>query len=239
MDNALLVRLLPSILKAKGQADISVVGVSMEPTLFARDIITVAPTEDYTIGDILVYPYKNEGLLVHRLLRIDERCFCKGDNAFRLEDIAEDAILGKVILRNGTPIAPWPSWKTALSYAVNRQFVRCRYDIDALKSTAVYQTYHALIFHPKESTLMYVKNNAMDYILSDDTSLAVFDPASGNTYFFDEIGIDILRLLEQPQTAEGLLEALGAMYLAAPGDMQNDVEEFLAYTVSKGIVNVV
>lgn len=239
MDRELFVRLLPTILRAKGQAELSVVGVSMQPTLRQGDIVTIRSCDRYEVGDIVVYRYKDEGLLIHRLLRVDGRGFCKGDNAFRLEDIPLDAVLGKVVLQNGVPPIAWPKWKTDLSYAVNRQFVRCRYDQSAVKATAIYKVYQDLITQPKESCLMYVKNKAMDHILSDNTSLAVFDPASGNTYFFDETGIDILSLLEEPKTLDELLAALSTLYLAAPDEMRNDVEEFLAYTVSKGVVSVV
>ena len=39
--------------------------------------------------------------------------------------------------------------------------------------------------------MTYQKNKEMDYIFSDETSLAVFDSESGDTHFFDETGIDI------------------------------------------------
>ena len=88
----------------------------------------------------------------------------------------------------------------------------------------------------EEKTMLYQKNNQMDYIQSDETSLAVFDPETGNTHFFDETGIDILNCLEEPCDLDTLLERLCNIYNASPEEIKADVEEFLAMTVSKGVV---
>ncbi len=66
---------------------LSVAGNSMLPILHAGDSILVCRKDIYEEGDILVFFYKQNELLVHRLLKIKNgRYFCKGDNAFRLED---------------------------------------------------------------------------------------------------------------------------------------------------------
>lgn len=231
--------LLPALLAAKGYADIPITGVSMHPTLKQGDIVTVIPSDTYEIGDILIYPYKDEGLLIHRLIRKDGRYFCKGDNSLRTEDLAACDIIGKATHINNTPIAEWPRWKTSLSDRVGREFHHLRYHRENTQQSAVYKAYAELILCSKETINMYIKNTSLDYIQTDDTSLAVFDPASGNTYFFDSIGIDILTLLEQPIELEKLIAELCKIYLAKPDEIQTDVEEFLAYTVSKGIVTIV
>lgn len=105
----------------------------MNPTLYEGDEIAVKPSPEYEVGDILVFSYKSDELLVHRLLKKEGRFFCKGDNAFRLEDITAEQIFGKVISVNGNPVIPWPDWKIQLSYRVNREFVKCRYDIEKVK----------------------------------------------------------------------------------------------------------
>ncbi len=80
----------------------------------------------------------------------------------------------------------------------------------------------------------------MDFIQTDDeTSLAVFDPESGDTHFFDETGIGILNILTEPCTIEYLLKKLCETYDVTPDDIRLDVEEFLADTVSKKVVVVV
>ena len=87
--------------------------------------------------------------------------------------------------------------------------------------------------------MLYQKNTQMDFIPADETSLAVFDPESGTTYFFDETGIDILNILDTPCNLDTLLEKLCQIYEASRDEIQNDVEEFLAETVQKKVVLIV
>lgn len=239
MNNNLIIKILPAVLKTKGQAELTVTGTSMEPTLIEGDLITIIKCNNYTIGDILVFDYKNEGLLVHRLLKTSIRYFCKGDNSFRLEDMPAEKIIGKVTAVNGVPIAVWQKWKIDLSYAVNRSFVKSKYDITNTMQTDIYKLYSALILGKEENKMNYQKTDKMDFILSDETSLAVFDPESGNTYFFDETGIDILNCLDVPCDIQTLLEKLCNIYSVTPEDIRSDVEEFLADTVTKGIVEII
>ena len=84
--------------------------------------------------------------------------------------------------------------------------------------------------------MKYVKNTKMDSIQTDDTSLAVYDPESGDTHFFDETGTDILSFLSEPCGLEELLEKLCGVYEEVPGDIRGDVEEFLREVMEKGVV---
>lgn len=181
----------------------------------------------------------NEGILIHRLLKYDGRYFCKGDNAFRLEDIEYNQIIGKAVLVNNTTIQPWDDCKVRLSYSLNREFVKLRYNMDKIKKSNIYRIYSVLILRKEENKMDYKKTDKMDFILSDETSLAVFDPESGNTYFFDETGIDILNCLDVPCDIQTLLEKLCNIYSVTPEDIRSDLEEFLADTVTKGIVEII
>jgi len=117
MKQIILYNILLSQLKNNRDVDITVTGVSMEPALRAGDIVTIRCGETYEVGDILVFLYKNNELLVHRLLRIkDQRYFCKGDNAFRLEDVSYEQIFGKVIKVNGEDVPSPSSQQIELSY---------------------------------------------------------------------------------------------------------------------------
>lgn len=237
MNNDLMYKLLKVQIKASGQAEISVDGVSMNPNLFEGDLITVSSCEEYTPGDILIFNYKQEGLLVHRLLFIkEEKYFCKGDNAFRLEDITKEQIVGKVILVNGNELASCTNRLLQFSYLVNREFVKRRYDIGKTKQSDIYQLYKKAILQKEDDIMIYKKNENMDYIQSDETSLAVFDPDTGDTHFFDETGIDILNLLSEPRDLDSLLEKLCEIYSVTKDEIRTDVEEFLADTVSKKVV---
>ena len=237
MDNLLMNKLLFAQTRSGKEVDISVVGVSMNPTFYENDRITVKKFDDYDVGDILVFTYKNGELLVHRLLKKSGGTyFCKGDNAFRLEDITKDQIAGKVILRKKTPVEPCSKRLLTLSYLVNRAFVKCRYDIDKTKETEIFKLYQKIILRKEETNMLYKKNEKMDYIQTDETSLAVFDPDTGDTHFFDETGIDILNLLSDPCDLETLLAKLCGIYDAQPADIKADVEDFLADTVEKKVV---
>lgn len=239
MNNELVSKVLSAILKSKGQAEITVMGISMNPTLFEGDKVIIKKSNEYIIGDIIVFNYKNEGILIHRLLKYDGRYFCKGDNALRLEDIEYNQIIGKAVLVNNTTIQPWDDWKVRLSYSLNREFVKLRYNMDKIKKSNIYRIYSVLILRKEENKMNYQKTDKMDFILSDETSLAVFDPESGNTYFFDETGIDILNCLDVPCDIQTLLEKLCNIYSVTPEDIRSDVEEFLADTVTKGIVEII
>ena len=239
MNNELVSKVLSAILKSKGQAEITVMGISMNPTLLEGDKVIIKKSSEYRIGDIIVFNYKNEGILIHRLLKYDGRYFCKGDNALRLEDIEYNQIIGKAVLVNNTTIQPWDDWKVRLSYSLNREFVKLRYNMDKIKKSNIYRIYSVLILRKEENKMNYQKTDKMDFILSDETSLAVFDPESGNTYFFDETGIDILNCLDVPCDIQTLLEKLCNIYSVTPEDIRSDVEEFLADTVTKGIVEII
>lgn len=232
-------KLLPHLIRLKGEETITVEGVSMLPTLVADDVVTVRAGE-YTPGDILVFYYKGDSLLIHRFLyQKNGRYFCKGDNALRVEDITGDQIVGKAVSVNGRPTDPWPAWKIELSLAVGKEFRRCRYDAGLTKESKTYQLYQSLVLKRKEEIIMYQKNNAMTYIFTDETSLAIFDPESGDTHLLDETGISILECLNEPVTLDFILERLCEEYDATPDEIRGDVEEFLAEMVQKGVVALV
>lgn len=237
MDSTLLQKVLMAQARAGRAVELPVTGVSMNPTLQEGDVLTVRSQPDYAAGDILVFTYKEGELLVHRLLREEAgRYYCKGDNAFRLEDVTADQIVGRVVAVGGREPPPCSQRLIILSHLVNRAFVKCRYDVEKTKRTALYRLYDKTILRNEETTMIYRKNEEMQYIQADESSLAVFDPESGDTHFFDEVGIQILNSLSEPCELDGLLEKLCEIYDAAPEDIRTDVEEFLRETVEKKVV---
>lgn len=232
-----LYNILRSQLNSNRDTDITVTGVSMEPALREGDVVTIRRAESYEMGDILVFCYKNNELLIHRLLRIkDQRYFCKGDNAFRLEDILYQQIFGKVVKINGEDLPSVTTQQIELSYMVNRAFRKNGYQVDETKKSGIYRFYQKYINKEENLTVTYQKNKDMDYISADETSLAVFDAESGDTHFFDETGVDILNCLEMPITMEDLLVKLCEIYDASPKDIRADVEEFIAECIVKKVV---
>lgn len=149
------IRILKSTLERNSSAQISVSGISMSPCLFESDIITVEKQSPYKVGDILVFVYKYGELLVHRLLKITNgKYYCKGDNSFRLEDIDELQIIGKItsIQRNNiTMDVPAVNEDFInMSYQVNREFRKCGYDAEKTKESEVYKKYEAQYLRQKE-----------------------------------------------------------------------------------------
>ena len=125
--------------KVKKPFELSVDGVSMLPILHPGDSIKVCATDEYMIGDIFVFFYKDDSLLVHRLLKVENgRYFCKGDNAFRLEDIEKQNIVGAVMLDHDANNSP--DFITA-SYSMSRIFRKMGYNSDKMKSSAEYAEY--------------------------------------------------------------------------------------------------
>ena len=111
----------------------------MFPILKSGDIITVRRKQPYSIGDILVFSYNNEQILVHRLLKIEGNIyFCKGDNSFRLEMVRENNIIGSVILlydKNNN------SDFVIDSYAIYRLFCKNEFDSQKTMLSAKYINY--------------------------------------------------------------------------------------------------
>lgn len=226
-------------LKSGADVDITVAGVSMEPSLHEGDVVTVRKADSYGVGDILVFCYKSGELLIHRLLRIkDGRYFCKGDNALRLEDVEYGQIAGKVIKKNGEEPPALTPVGLELSYRVSRVFRKSGYDVLKTKQSGVYRFYKQYINKTEDKTMTYQKNKAMDYISADEVSMAVFDPESGDTHFYNETGVDILNCLDRPVTLDELLSKLCEIYDASPEDIRADVEEFIADSVSKNVIIV-
>ncbi len=133
--------ILAARLSSGRTAEITVTGSSMNPVLFEGDIITVVRESSYAVGDILVFLYKGT-LLVHRLLKISGgRYFCKGDNAFRLEDFPASETIGKAALSNGQALPDYPAELIKLSLLVNREFHKCAFNSSKTKKTEIYKEY--------------------------------------------------------------------------------------------------
>lgn len=84
--------------------------------------------------------------------------------------------------------------------------------------------------------MVYSKNKNMDYIPTDDTTIAVFDPESGDTLFLEETATDILNELEVPCDLETLLERLCQIYDATADDIRGDVVDFLAQLIERKVI---
>lgn len=126
---------------------VTVNGNSMNPGIFENDIVKIKKCNEYCIGDILVFRYKHDEIIIHRLLKIaGDTYYCKGDNSFRLEDIKYMQIYGKVIeiIHDGNMFIPTPMSERFLqmSYEVNREFRRLKYDKIKILESEIYKCYY-------------------------------------------------------------------------------------------------
>lgn len=152
MDNDIVRKLVTLRQQAGRPVEFTVYGTSMSPVLNPGDTISIRKQEQYLIGDILVFYYKHDELLVHRLLQIrDNTYFCKGDNAFRLEDIKEEQVLGKVVMESSDENIIIYRIKIHilcfLSLQINKAFVRSRYCIEKTKNNRIYKIFKNLYLH--------------------------------------------------------------------------------------------
>lgn len=86
-----------------------------------------------------MYRYKENELLIHRLLKIEgDRYFCKGDSAFRLEDISQEQIIGAVITKNDSNNN---AEFVKASLGINGIFRKCGYNLETAKKTPEYLDY--------------------------------------------------------------------------------------------------
>lgn len=240
IDKSLQIKILMAQKRAGKPFNLTVTGISMNPVLYEGDLATIMTTETYETEDILVFVYNQNELLVHRLLeQKDDIYYCKGDNALRVEKIAHDQIIGELIAieRNGQsiPLIPCLDKFFTLSKAVNKAFFKCKYDPVKTRATYIYKLYERLVIK-KEEFEVYTKNEKLDYIDSDENSTAVFNPEKGDTHFLDEIGTDIIKILDQPHDLEGIVNSLCELYDATPEDIRGDIKEFLNDAAEKGIV---
>lgn len=123
--------------------DMTITGKSMNPLFYEGDIIIIKPKEIYQKGDILVYKYKENKPLVHRyLLKKNGRIICKGDNSFRLEDISESDIYGKVIkvIHAGVENTniDIPIELIDMSFAVGIEYRKIGYDANKIRNIEIY-----------------------------------------------------------------------------------------------------
>lgn len=84
--------------------------------------------------------------------------------------------------------------------------------------------------------MLLKKNESMDFIEADDGNVIIFDSESGNTHFIDEIGLDILHILEEETDLETLVSKLSEQYDAPVEEIRADVLEFVEDLIAKKVV---
>lgn len=125
---------------------IGVIGNSMFPVLKAGDYIDVQKKSEYQNGDIIVFWFESQHVIVHRLLfKFNGYFFCKGDNSFRLEMVHPDDVFGGVtrIIRKDVEISVPTASKDFINQSLKLGFAyqKCGYNKEVLMSSEEYKLY--------------------------------------------------------------------------------------------------
>lgn len=140
MTNDTILSLIKHKIQSNGFIELTICGNSMNPVLKDHQSVTIGVQEEYHVGDVLIYKYKNEGLLSHRLLEIKNELYCcKGDNCYRMEEILKTDIYGKVM-----NIPEVDAAFIEMSIGVNREFVKNNSDFEKTINSELYKSYKAL-----------------------------------------------------------------------------------------------
>lgn len=149
-------KILKLLINAREQVQIKAKGVSMYPEISNNADIVIEKSSQYSVGDILVYNYKDEGLLVHRLLTTNPTYICKGDNAFRLESILLSDIIGKVVSVDGCPVKRWCNWKIELSLKIGNLYLESQNGEEVIASS-LFKLYATTILNKKRIIIYIVQ----------------------------------------------------------------------------------
>lgn len=149
MDKYEQLLILKSMKKNKLSLVMTINGLSMYPMLMENDRIKVIPSLSYKIGEVVVYLYQNEEVLVHRIIhKWGSYYICKGDNSYRLEKINCHQILGKVqtIERENKIFLIDYSKKDLgrlcfLSYRIGKIHIKNHLDVNKTKNSITYKIY--------------------------------------------------------------------------------------------------
>lgn len=81
------------------------------------------------------------------------------------------------------------------------------------------------------------KNEIMDYVPIDDTSMAVNNPENGDTHFLEGTAYAIMQeILEGKDSLDALTASLAEKYDAPEDVIRQDVADFLEELIAKKVV---
>ena len=232
-----IVTLLTHI-KSNSTIDVQVEGTSMEPTMVSGDIVSIQPQDVYLPGDIIVFTYKNDCLLIHRLLKIEnDRYFCKGDNSFRLEDISVDQILGKAIRSNGLPIQRWNNELINLSYLVNRTFRNYGYNSDKTKESGIYRFYQRYVNRQGYAGMIFKVTPKLECLIDSSCGWTANSHVNEGC-ILDKKHLSFFECLLKTCEFNNLITVLNKQYDGNSSDISEMLEGYLVEAILKHWVDV-
>ena len=86
--------------------------------------------------------------------------------------------------------------------------------------------------------MLYIRNDSLEYVSYDDTSLIVLNPVSGETFVFNETGAQIIALLKSIMSLDEICRAMLEMYSGSEPQIREEIIAFLECTIDEGIISV-
>lgn len=230
-------KVLRFMLEKTGSAIIRVKGYSMFPELSEGDNISLRKFQEYNIGDVLVYNYNGDGLLVHRLLSINDLFVCKGDYAFRFEKINPSEIIGKVTLINGRTIKSWDSWKINLSYEIGKMYSECN-SVEEVKNTSLYKLYYAVVLKEQPEPFIFC-SEMYKYISFNHNHLACkCIQSDGHSEEYYDIDSNIIFMANQRLSINLFFKKLYGLYPCIDQCLENIIFARLCSLIRKQVVTI-
>lgn len=215
-------KVLRFMLKNTGQAMIKVSGISMLPVLKEGDDLQIESFDKYVVGDILVYNYKGEGLLVHRLLVAADDFMCKGDNAFRIEKISKDEAIGKVVLVNGVRTGKWEPWKVELSLKIGKSLLQLK-NLEYVKSSSLYQMYATFILNEQLNIKVGCANICVSFVFDGEQYKCSCITPSGEPIKYTGVNAVIIFCAIQEKPIRNFVEEVLKYFVDTDFNMRDNV----------------
>lgn len=215
-------KMLRFMIEKTGQAIIKVSGISMLPVLREGDDLQIEIREKYTIGDILVYNYNGDGLLVHRLIGESDALMCKGDNAFRIEKISKDKVIGRVAFVNGKKVDKWDRWKIEMSLKIGKSLLELK-NLESVKNTALYQMYVSLVLREQLDIKVCSHNMCQCFVLEHEQYRCLCTTPNGKQVEYTGIDAVIVFCAIEEKPIQNFIEDVFKYFIYADFTMINKV----------------
>ena len=145
MDQRLIWKYERAKLQRGYDIEITARGTSMAPFIIDGESVLVRAKEDYQVGEVLLFFYKDTDVLLHRLVKKEQgSLYCKGDNSYRLEKIGLADVLGSAVWKmEQDQLRPLicPAGLPEASLMIHRLLIQLNYDRDLLMESQAYQNY--------------------------------------------------------------------------------------------------
>lgn len=238
MDCNIAYKILTHALNEWEKIEISVEGFSMLPLISNGDVVTIQKTNNYNVGDIIIF-INNKNLLIHRLVKIKGNIFfCKGDNSLGLEPVLQNDIIGKAILLNNQSIPPVSEQIIKLSFLVNRVFKNNKYNILETKKSGIYKFYYKKIRNLDYDDLKFeIKDGIKQELNLYKGFLENIKHIVHRNYLY-EISKDIFYYLSVAHTMSELTIYLNEKYGDNSLLIQKDVDSILTEMIISNLINI-